>query len=145
MRELIDSARDIYVGLLGNRLTVLGELSAIAGINLIVNPITEVSDALVQGQFFTEAALVIGGLGLAGTTMFGTTTKENYQSIRNKIRRTGRLDRETIESVLDLDKDHPVLGYCQLQGAYFAAKGENRLEDFYRIRGEVSKNIIPNF
>lgn len=146
MGKLTDKLREVYVGALGNRATVAGRACLVAGMGAHfyseLLPSSSVSAGLLR-----SSSLCLGWawFALEGLTLGGMSTLKNYKAMRDKIRKTGRLDEEPIEAILGDEKNNCIYGYCQLQGAYFAARGEGRLKEFREIKKKVSRNTILNF
>ena len=89
------------------------------------------------------SGLSLGLLGI-GLTLNGRTTKKYYKKTRKHIELKGELAPEFIEKLIKKDGNGKILGYCELQGIYLAARDTGNLDVFYRVKNKLSRNIIPN-
>lgn len=90
------------------------------------------------------SAFTSGLLGIA-LTLNGRTTKKYYKKTKKHIELRGELAPEFIEKVIKKSENSKVLGYCELQGIYLAARDTDNLDVFYQVKNKLSRNIIPNF
>jgi len=75
----------------------------------------------------------------------GRTTVDSYHRTLEHIDKKGMLSSNFFKAQMKLDYDSWVVGYCQVQGMYFAAKERGFLTDFKLLKEEETKNIVPNF
>lgn len=62
------------------------------------------------------------------------------------INRFGELRPRFLKRLIESKVErNPIIGYCQLQGDYLAAREYNQLEVFNEVKKKYSKNVIPNF
>jgi len=78
-------------------------------------------------------------------TLSGVTTLRNYKLARKSVRKHSRLDNKLARTLLGNDKEGLFYGHCQLQGMYYAAREAGKLDEFRRIKKDISRNVIPNF
>jgi len=143
MGKIKDFARNCYIGLAGNRVTLGARLNTVAGIGAATllgldAGVQEFAEVYAFLSF--QAQAVIEGL-----TSLGLTSLKNYRAASKHIGKHGKLDRRFLETILGCEKNDRLTGYCQLQGAYFAAKENGLVDEFRKLKGEVSRNVLPNF
>jgi len=144
MGKIKDFARNCYVGAVGNRVTLAARAVTFGGIVGLVN---FYGDSSTNGELgkLASGLTTIGGLGMQMVTTCGYTTLKHYKKTRDLIRKHRKLDKRYIETILGFEKYSPFIGYCQLQGAYFAAKENGLVDEFRKLKKEVSLNVLPNF
>jgi len=130
--NLKEKVEDLYVALVGNKLTLAGNTIGFAG--------------LYGAQTNLAAVTALIGFGVSAVTSCGIATVEYYRRTEDLIKRRGRLDPRTVELWIEhTTLNGAVLGYCQQQGIYLAAKKYDQLETFTKVREKCSKVKIPHF
>jgi hypothetical protein len=133
MANLNDILDKIYVGLAGDRISLIAKIGCIAGIYGVEN------------DSWPCIFIEIASGALIGYTSFGLRTLEYYIRTSKHIQEHGKLDLRFGERLIKGTENRKFTGYCQIQGLYLAAKKYNQLEAFYELKNSISKNIIPNF
>lgn len=126
--------------LLGNRVSALSTALFASGVTTV----------LVNGL---ESAGLLAGLsleaGIAGMsyTTCGTSTSKIYKRTKEHLRNFGKLDSRFFDTMVGFDKEGILAGYCQLQGMYLACRdyAPELLSEFYKLKKENTRNILPNF
>lgn len=139
LKEKLQNAETYLVG---NRVACLGA-ALLAGGQLAIyiggrtDPLTEVVQGLatIAGSLFTVS------------TRLGFSTMKTYRDTKNHLKKFNSIDRRFFETEIGPDKDKNLAGYCPLQGMYLACRDAKPelLPEFYRLKKEKTKNIIPNF
>ncbi|MDO8516602.1 MAG: hypothetical protein Q7S33_00605 [Nanoarchaeota archaeon] len=124
--KLKEKLLDAEALLLGNRITVLGELAFLYG-NFVD------SDYKIMGLILSS----LGGFCI-GATRLGTETFRTYIKTKEHIKKHNKLDQHFLE--MGICKKL----YCDRQGAYLAARDYGQSKAF---KESVKENIgvIPNF
>jgi hypothetical protein len=127
---------DLEIRLLGNRITVFGELLMINGVASITRP----DDYLGP---------IIGSLGaLAGVVLtlatdFGRITYDKYKEVECHIQYEGKPDKRFLKTVMRIREKLPLGSYCDAQGAWLACAKSKHEKEFLEVEKE-SANWIPN-
>jgi hypothetical protein len=126
--------------LIGNRASAIGTamLAGGAGAMVLEGP----------GPLGCLSALAAGvGIGLDSYTGFGSSMKKIYDRTVKHVKRFNRLDRRFFNTVMGLDRFDSLVGYCQLQGMYLACRdyAPQKLPNFYELKQQNTRNIVPNF
>ncbi|MCX6818462.1 MAG: hypothetical protein NT129_00485 [Candidatus Aenigmarchaeota archaeon] len=132
--KLNEIAEQLYVALVGNRLTLLSEIAIFSGFYGLVK-----DDSLVWG------IPVWAGSMLFLYTAGGLSTVDYFNRTEKHIKRFGRLDERFSKALIDGTENNGAGGYCPIQGMYLAAKKYGQLDVFHKAKKDVSNNIIPNF
>jgi hypothetical protein len=137
--SLKETVEDLYVSLVGNRVNTLG-LAMFAG-----SGYTFCNYYGTLPTMFSILGIVVSG-GFLSFNKFGEGTKNYYRRTLQEIDdNNGTLPLEWVQEKIKKVEFGNVLGYCQLQGMYLAAKKRNQLNSFYSAKKAVSNNIFPNF
>lgn len=93
---------------------------------------------------FTYILQLSGGL-CAWVTAFGTTTERTYRRTCDHIEKKWKIGRKFFKKIMKNDIDKEIMGYCQLQWMYLAAKEYWLEKKFLEMKKEFTNNLIPNF
>lgn len=136
--RLRERLEDLEVGLMGNRLSLFGNTFMIGGLaNYIYGGSIEQQILGLTGASF--------GFCFSGPSFCGISTLRAYRATKKHIELMGRIDDRFVEGLLGVFSNNPIYGYCQLQGAYLAARKYGLGREFREIKKRVSRNKIPNF
>jgi len=127
-----------YVFLAGDRVNLACKLGFLWGVTSIFTEDTPSSMSLLATMF---------SVGLGALTSYGIGTYKAYKKTSEHINELGRIDERFFRTIVKKE-DGYIVGACQIQGMYLAAKrhGSNEMiSDFYRMKKEFTKNIVPNF
>lgn len=138
LKERLQNAE---VGLIGNRVAILSTSMLVGGYGASLSSLITGNILLGVGYFIPT---VIGAM-ITGYTICGTTTKKIYKRTRDHIKQFDTIDPNFFSTAIHPDAEKKYTGYCQLQGMYLACRDAGKLEEFYRLKKEKTKNIIPNF
>lgn len=132
------------IGFVGNRINLFGEILLGSGALL-----KSLGERFSENDFFPNQIMILGA-GIMLISSFGIGTKKIYERTKEHIISRGKLDERYMRNLIRGAQDEPpvldrFLGYCQLQGAYLAARETGNVEDFDRYKRKYSKNILPNF
>ncbi len=131
---LTDFVNELYVGLAGNRVDLVGKIG-FAGC---------ICGAAITG--FPEWILPLPLFaGIMAYSYFGMSTLKYYKRTATHIKKFGELDRRFAETLIKETENQKFTGYCQLQGMYLAATRYGQLDAFYKAKSAISNNVIPNF
>jgi len=130
LKEIVD---DLYVALVGNRITALGSALLFAG-----------SASLFDYDWANIPAMGIGFI-LIYQTRSGLDTVREYRRANQVIEENGKLRYGYVKSLCQEDEGDRFYGYCKLQGAYLAARRAGQLRNFELARAKYSSIVIPNF
>ncbi|MEI7718291.1 MAG: hypothetical protein WCI72_00355 [archaeon] len=141
---------DLETRLIGNRFSILGESLLLGGYgafaNEVLNNISRDNySGIIPAIGFCGLAFV--GACLTGYTEFGRTTKKIYRRTKEHLGKFGKLDKDFFSTCLKTEADKRYTGYCQLQGMYLACRdyAPELLPEFYQLKKQNTKNILPNF
>ncbi len=96
-------------------------------------------------EFALGSALFLIGGCAASVTAFGESTRRFYEETKEHITQRGKLEPRYMRKLIERSENGSLIGYCQLQGAYLAAREANQLEVFNEIKKQYSNNKLPNF
>ena len=144
--NLSDKADDNYVRFFGNRTTVLGYVIGSYGFAFGLQ-------GIFTGGALGILAFILGGATLVASkavaelyTNYGRSTFEYYKRTERHIKKSGKLKKRFLKILMTKDCENTkYLGYCEIQGAYLAAKKYGQLDVFKEVKKKYSHNVIPNF
>ena len=142
MSKLEDSVRSFIAGSVGNRVYLLGKVLLVGGIVSASH-----NEKMIMDPY--QFMAVSSGALFCASTFCGYGTRKLYNRTREHIRRFGKLNPKFVKNVIRRSQqDYPgfdlLIGYCQEQGAYLAARDMGQLGAFNDAKTS-SRNIIPNF
>lgn len=137
--------KDLEVRLIGNKGTLLGASMILGGtISLFTG-----SEGLPERMHAFSISSIYLGAMLLSLVKCGSTTSQYYWGVREHLQRRGNLDTSFLEKVFGQkffpEKNSLFFGYCDIQGAYLAAREAGQLDVFYDVKQRCTKNIVPNF
>ena len=147
---LRDKIREIETTLIGNRAAAIGTALLAGGVgSLAINfPGNEISSngqitAITMATGFATAA----GIVLTSITGFGLGIDGVYKRTGEHLKKFKKIDPRFFDRLIGMDKYNSLAGYCQLQGMYLACRDyvPEFLPEFYKMKKERTKNILPNF
>ena len=137
--SLKETVEDLYVRLVGNRLVLAASLSLASSTYAYI----EADDANLR--FGTGGIAIYAALALM-IKKCGVGTLQFYRRTEESIQKYGRLKPRVVELWMVHKTENAFLvGYCQQQGIYLAAKKHGQLEAFYEAKDKVSNVTIPHF
>ncbi|GAB0174213.1 MAG: hypothetical protein HHAS10_00920 [Candidatus Altimarinota bacterium] len=93
-------------------------------------------ETVIAFTAFLGAVLVCGG---------GRATKLYYDITKKHIKRTGTVDARFLSKVMNGYQGTKLLGYCELQGVYLAARNNGLSSEFKAAKKQSGmKVLIPN-
>ena len=141
--------QDCYVGLVGNRLTMIGYslVGLIFSQDYIISEINSLNLDRPYELFlrFTLAFLTGCAGGFLGGTGLGISTYRNYKKSQKHIKEFGRLRKKYARVLIEGSENCCFIGYCQQQGLYLAAKQAGQLDIFNEAKRKYSRVAIPFF
>ena len=170
MKKIRDACKYLETLLIGNRVTALAQSMMLGGLmgSAIIKSDLPVSQNVNFNEsrlsvkhaqstrklelkisndpleYFYGLAFFLGGIGM-GVTSMGLGTLRAYYRTRKHISNHGLLDLRFVENIINGDTPGKYPGYCDIQGAYLAARDYNQLDIFNRVNHTHSKKGIPNF
>jgi hypothetical protein len=138
---LTDKLKAVKVGLIGNRIDLLGKLLMLGGAYCGI-------DGAIDGSIIemgTAVAALTTGFEFSRQTEFGSMTKYIYERTKKHIQEFGKIDERFASCILSGDCEEKLYGYCELQGMYLAAKECGQLATFTKQKKNYSGVAIPNF
>ena len=141
MNKLPDKVDDVYVSLVGNRLNATFQF-------ISVNTAVLAYSSYEIGSTMGTVVFAYGSF-LSATcsawTLCGRSTSKYYKRTEEHIKRFGELRPRFLEKLISKTENREIVGYCQLQGVYLAARKHGQLAVFYDVKRRCSNNVIPNF
>jgi hypothetical protein len=129
-----------------------GHRIATAGKIIFTIPVIDISiryglnlDLLSQINISYDTVAIVVGTVLYGTQDDQLTTLRSYKKTKRKLLEN-KLSKEMIfKEMIEKGANKKLMGYCEQQGTYLAAKKLNYLEDFYSAKKKYSNVILPHF
>lgn len=139
--EFKNKLKEIEATLLGNRIAVIGNALLFGGFGAAA------IRGCGQDLGLPTAISMLGGWASASLAGCGVGTTEIYNRTMAHLQQFNRLDERFFDKVMKINKTQSIFGYCQLQGMYLACRdySQETLPEFYKLKAERTKNIIPNF
>jgi len=131
--------------LIGNRGVVLGISLAFGGTFAMYNEVKHVTPNLfLLGSYFLTA---FSGAVVGGYNNCGEGTVKIYQRTVEHLKEFRKIDKRFLLTCMEDDANKKYTGYCQLQGIYLACRdyAPECLPEFYELKKQYTKNIVPNF
>jgi len=135
-----EKIRGIETLLIGNRVTAIGSALLAGGIGATA------LEGFEAAGITTGLAIAAGGV-MVSYTGLGHNIKKIYDRTSAHIKRFGKIDKRYFNKTLGSDRYSNLAGYCQLQAMYLACRdiSPEILPEFYQLKSEQTKNIVPNF
>jgi hypothetical protein len=85
-----------------------------------------------------------------GTALYGTqdgqlTTLRSYKKTKRKLLENKLSKEKIFKEMIEDGANKKLMGYCEQQGTYLAAKKLNYVEEFYLAKKKYSNVILPHF
>ncbi|MBI5065747.1 hypothetical protein HZA97_05920 [Candidatus Woesearchaeota archaeon] len=141
VNKLPDKVDNVYVSILGNRFNVMFQYLSLSSAVLFYTFAELNSPVLATFSAYGSFLSAI----CSAWTCCGRSTPKYYKRTEEHIKKFGELRPRFLEKLISKTENKEFTGYCQLQGAYLAARKHGQLGVFYDVKRRCSNNVLPNF